>query len=414
MTTITLTAGQDNAFKGFASFVTDPSQKVLVIEGYSGTGKSTLVKHLIAALPNLMAAAKLIQPSLIERTVVLTATTNKACEALKALSGMNVQTIHSFLELRVETDYKTMKTKVMPRTQNIKEDYLILIDEASYLDKDMLGYIFKRTKDCKIVFIGDPAQLLAVGSFKAPAFCAGFNTVKLDEVMRHGGPILDMATGFRGTVETGKWPQFKPDGDVIRYVSRDDFENAIIAEFSRDDWGHNDSQVLAWTNKCVVRYNHAISDHVSGTPEFQEGDYGVVNRFMNLNGGQGSFKTDETVIVTKVGPDTTEHNVPGNFLEINGRSTVFLPKTPQLKKNAIKAAQEEGNYSLVAYIDNNWIDLRAQFASTINKAQGSTYKTVFLDLDDIKKCNSGDQIARMMYVGVSRASQRVWLTGDLV
>ena len=65
-------------------------------------------------------------------------------------------------------------------------------------------------------------------------------------------------------------------------------------------------------------------------------------------------------------------------------------------------------------MDNNWIDLRAAYASTINKAQGSTYKTVFIDLDDIKRCNSGDQIARMMYVGVSRASQRVWLTGDLV
>lgn len=413
MTTITLTAGQDNAYKGFASFVTDPTQQVLVIEGYSGTGKSTLVKHLISALPNLMAAAKLLQPSLMDRPVVLTATTNKACEALKALSGMAVQTIQSFLELRVETDYRTMKTKLIPRTQNIKEDYLILIDEASFIDKELLGYIFKRTKHCKIVFIGDPAQLLTVGCWAPPVFKSGFNTVKLTEVMRHGGPILDMATAFRGTVETGQWPQFSPDGDVIRYVNRNDFEDAIIAEFSRPDWGHNDSRVLAWTNKCVIRYNHAISDHVSGTPEFQEGDYGVVNRFMNMQGG-ASLKTDQTVIVTHVGPDTVEHDVPGNFLELDGRIHAFLPKNPAMKKAAIKAAQEEGNLNLVAYIDNNWIDLRAQYSSTINKAQGSTYKTVFMDLDDIKKCNSGDQIARMMYVGVSRASQQVWLTGDLV
>ncbi len=411
--TITLTAGQQNAYEHFAAFVTDPTQKVLVIEGFSGTGKSTLVKTLIERLPGLMEVARLLQPSLMDRTVVLTATTNKACEALSMLSGMSVTTIHSFLELRVVTDYKTMKSNLMPRTRNIKEDYLILIDEASYIDKELLDYIFKRTKDCKVVFIGDPYQLLTVGCWKAPVFCAGFPTVRLNEVMRHGGPILDMATAFRGTVETGHWPQFKPDGDFIRYVNRSDFEDAILAEFTRPDWKHNDSKVLAWTNKCVIHYNHAISDHVTGTPEFQPGDYGVVNRFMNMNGGV-NLKTDETVVVTHVGPLTTEHGVLGNFLELNGRINVFLPKSPSLKKAAIKEAHDQGQYGLVAYMDNNWIDLRAAYASTINKAQGSTYKTVFIDLDDIKRCNSGDQIARMMYVGVSRASQRVWLTGDLV
>ena len=411
--TITLTAGQQNAYEHFASFVTDPTQKVLVIEGYSGTGKSTLVKTLIERLPGLMEVARLLQPSLMNRTVVLTATTNKACEALSNLSGMSVATIHSFLELRVETNYKTMQTKLIPRTRNIKEDYLILIDEASYIDKELLGYIFNRTKDCKVVFIGDPSQLLTVGCWKAPVFCAGFPTVRLNEVMRHGGPILDMATAFRGTVETGNWPRFNPDGDVIRYVNRNDFEDAILAEFTRPDWKHNDSKVLAWTNKCVIRYNHAISDHVTGTPEFQPGDYGVVNRFLNMQGGV-SLKTDETVVVTHVGPLTTEHGVLGNYLELNGRINVFMPKNPALKKAAIKEAHDQGQYQLVAYMDNNWIDLRAAYASTINKAQGSTYGTVFIDLDDIKRCNSGDQIARMMYVGVSRASKRVWLTGDLV
>ena len=52
--TITLTAGQQNAYEHFASFVTDPTQKVLVIEGFSGTGKSTLVKTLIERLPGLI------------------------------------------------------------------------------------------------------------------------------------------------------------------------------------------------------------------------------------------------------------------------------------------------------------------------------------------------------------------------
>ena len=134
---------------------------------------------------------------------------------------------------------------------------------------------------------------------------------------------------------------------------------------------------------------------------------------MNMNGGL-SLKTDETVMITQVGPDSEEHGVLGNYLELNARIHVFMPKNPALKKAAIKEAHDRENYGLVAYMDNNWIDLRAAYASTINKAQGSTYKKVFLDLDDIKRCNSGDQIARMMYVGVSRASEQVFLTGDLV
>ena len=52
--------------------------------------------------------------------------------------------------------------------------------------------------------------------------------------------------------------------------------------------------------------------------------------------------------------------------------------------------------------------------ATTNKAQGSTFDRVFVDLDDIRRCNSGDQIARMLYVGVSRARTQVFLTGDLV
>jgi ATP-dependent exoDNAse (exonuclease V) alpha subunit len=58
--------------------------------------------------------------------------------------------------------------------------------------------------------------------------------------------------------------------------------------------------------------------------------------------------------------------------------------------------------------------LRAAYAQTINKSQGSTYDRVFIDLDDLARCSSGDQLARMLYVGFSRARHQVFLTGDLV
>ncbi len=410
--TIQLTQGQQAAFDDFAQFIMDPTQPVFVLEGYSGTGKSTLTKTLIQELPKIMKTARLIHPSLQDREVVLTATTNKAAEALEGLAGRSVGTIHSFLGLRVQTDYRTGETQLLPRTNEIKHDSIVFIDEASYVDSQLLDLVFKRTKHCKIVFMGDPAQLTPVKCANAPVFAAGFPTAKLTEVVRHDGPILELATKFRQTVETGEFFSFVPDGQAVQHLPRDQFEDAIIQEFNRPDWGYHESKVLAWTNKTVIAYNQAIADHVSGTPEFREGDYGICNRYMNFNGG--NLKTDQTVCVTHVGADCTQYGVLGNNIEVDHRWQVFLPKNPLDKKKVLKDLRDKEDYGTVAHIDNTWIDLRPSYACTINKSQGSTFKKVFIDLDDLKKCTSGDQLARLLYVGVSRASTQVILTGDLV
>lgn len=91
-----------------------------------------------------------------------------------------------------------------------------------------------------------------------------------------------------------------------------------------------------------------------------------------------------------------------------------MPDTYKDHAAALKAATAEGRYGAAREIANSWIDLRAAYACTINKSQGSTYDKVFIDLDDIRKCNSGEQIARMLYVAVSRARFHVYFTGDLV
>ena len=93
---------------------------------------------------------------------------------------------------------------------------------------------------------------------------------------------------------------------------------------------------------------------------------------------------------------------------------VFVPKSFHATQDRIKLARNIKDYDLANMMETTWMDLRAVYACTINKAQGSTYDEVFIDLDDICKCNSGDQIARMLYVAVSRARHHVYLTGDLI
>lgn len=414
MNTITLTSDQQNALDAFNSFIIDPIETVFLLSGYSGTGKTTLVKHILNQLPDFMKAAKLIQPKLMEYNIELTATTNKAAEAFHQLTGRSVATIHSYLGLRVATDYATNTTTLIPRNGDRKENTLIFIDEASYVDAALLSFIFKLTHRCKIVFIGDPAQLTPVKSQGTPVFDAHFTGAHLSQVVRQaeGNPIVDLSTKFRNTVTTGEFFKFTPDGNAIMYLDREAFNEAVQTEFMRPDWKFQDSKVLGWTNKCAIGYNHAVRDHVKGLPEFGVGDYAVCNSY--IASGRQVLKTDQMVQITDIGPDTDEYGVPGNTYTIDGTMVFFSPKSLEAKNERIKTAKAAGDSHIVERIDTKWIDLRAAYACTINKAQGSTFDRVYIDLDDISRCNSGDQIARMLYVGVSRAKQQVYLTGDFI
>lgn len=413
MSNITLTSDQQNALEAFGSFMADPIETVFLLSGYSGTGKSTLVKYLLEGLPAFMKAVKLINPGAKEYEVQLTATTNKAAEALSQATGMAVITIHSFLGLRVHTNYETGVTTLTPKSHLPKEHFLLFIDEASYVDRQLLALVFKLTKNCKIVFMGDPAQLTPVKSTGTPVFDARFTGAHLSQVVRQaeGNPIVDLSTKFRNTVNTGEFFSFVPDGQAIKYLPRDDFNKAIESEFTRPDWRYSDSKILAWTNKCTINYNHAVRDHVKGDPNFQVGDYAVCNKFVSV--GKASIKTDQLVRITDISDDMTEHGVLGNRYTVDGNIVVFGPKSLEAKNALIKKARAAEQFDIVERADNQWIDLRQAYAQTVNKSQGSTYERVFIDLDDIRRCNSGDQIARMLYVGVSRAKKQVFLTGDI-
>ena len=410
-----LTDDQQKALNAFYNFLLDPSETVFVLRGYSGCGKSTLVHTLLDRLPNFQRTIKLINPSTKEYTPVLTATTNKAAENLTQITGDEAKTIHSHLGLRVQTDFKTNITTLIPRSNNMDKRHqeLLFIDEASYIDAQLLGYIFKLTVNCKIVFIGDPAQLTPVKSIGAPVFDAKFPGAALTQVVRQaeGNPIVDLATKFRGTVNTGQFFSFKPDGHHIMLLDRNDFNKKIEQEFTRPDWRFRDSKILAWTNKCVINYNQFVRNLAKGDPHFQVNDYAVCNSFVQLS--KSSIKTDQMVQITGIEPEIEYRGVLGNFMWLDHSFRLFHPKSLKDKNDRAKQARAEDDIGLAAEIDTQWVDLRAAYACTINKAQGSTYDEVFIDLDDISRCSSGDQIARMLYVAVSRARNHVYLTGDL-
>jgi energy-coupling factor transporter ATP-binding protein EcfA2 len=419
--TFILTADQNKALDAMNNFIVDPIETVFVLSGYSGCGKSTLVRTFLAQLPKFMEAYRLIFPEQKVYEPVLTATTNKAAENLSFLTNDEVRTIHSYLGLRVDNDFRKGTTSLtVQRNTQPKEGILLFIDEASFINPELLQYIFQLTKNCKIIFIGDPAQLTPVKSAGTPVFEAKFKGAELTEVVRQpkpeGGmaelhPITAWAEQLRNTVKTGIWTPFKPDGFHIQRLSTADFKAKAIEEFSKPGWHFSDSRILAWTNNCVIDYNKFMREQVKGDPHFAVGDYAVCNSFITVN--KTFFKTDEMVYISGISEDEEQLGVLGNFFELNNKARVFQPKTLSAKNEKIKHMRSAGNIQAVAEIEMTWADLRAIYANTINKSQGSTYGSVFIDLDDVRRCNSGDQLARMMYVGISRAKNHVYLKGDL-
>lgn len=411
-----LTKDQQAAKEAYTHFLLDPQEHFFVISGYAGCGKSTLVKYLIQETKGVIDAIKLIADHVPDYEVVLTATTNKAAEALSEATGELVVTIHSFLSLRVAGGYgKTEQSIEMTRNSKPKADKIVFIDEASYIDPLLEGYITKLLKDCKVIYVGDPAQLTPVKYKDACIFKRGHKEAKLSQVVRQaaGNPIIELATKFRETVNTGEFFSFVPDGVNVAVMNRSDFEDAIIKEMNRPDWQFKDSKVLAWRNSQVVAFNEAIRNHIHGDPKFQVGDYVNVNSYMRLASGV-SYKTDQLVKITDMEPWENK-GFPGYNVILDGAmDIVFLPEQFSMRKAVDKKLSSIDDFQGLHDVERTWIDLRAVYAQTVNKSQGSTYKKVFIDLDDIRRVNSGNQLARMLYVAVSRASEQVIFTGDLV
>lgn len=411
--TFTPTVDQQNASNALCAFLCNADQKYFVLKGYSGTGKSTLVKQFITVdLPRILQTLHLLNPSAPEYALELTATTNKAAENLEHLTGYPVQTIHSLMSLVPRKDYSTGKTYLTVKSAQVDPIYrsIIIVDEASYIGWQLLKLIERQTKECKVIYIGDPAQLTPVMSTDTPAFNKGYPEAELKEVVRNQGRILELATGFRHAVTSGRFTDFTPDGFEVVHMSQNDFELEVQKEFSRADWNCWDSRVLTWTNERSIQYNNFVSEARSGSPDFKVDDYAIVNTFM----GQGNSKlaTGASVVISSIAPYTC-HGVPGNYFGFHGVTTkYFMPLNYKDKEKTIKQFAAKNDLVMAANIDKSWIDLRGAYASTVNKAQGSTYNKVFIDVNDIAKCRSGDQIARLMYVATSRAKSQVILTGD--
>lgn len=405
---ITLTADQQAAYAEMVTLVTT-ERPVLVLDGYAGTGKTTLVKTFLDEWTQICA---LSGGAFKDRNVYLTATTNKAADALKAATGRDTTTIHSLLGLTVKSvGYN--ESVLVDTGKGVERDCIVIIDEASFIDYDLLKAIQEKTKHCKVIYMGDPSQLKPVKSNDTPVFSFGYPTAKLTQIVRQSdtSPIQLLSRGLRDHVEGSAMPKAGVDGVSIIHLPQEDF-NQLLIDTCRFGVG-NSVRALAWTNKVAIAYNEMVEEALSGNSGFKVGDTVVVNKQIQVR-GKYKLPTDSTIRINDIGAwEIDSYGVTSRIITTSYGYLLTQAKDQSEVIALIKTAYKEGEKNLANKLENHYVDLRLMYASTVNKSQGSTYDTVFIDLNDIGKCRDKDQVRRMLYVAVSRAKNKVVFTGDI-
>ncbi len=402
--------------KMFGNFLLASKEKYMIIQGSAGTGKSTLTEYLIKSniVEKQMNMLRLVMGKNKNHSdfeIHLTATTNKAAAVLSQLTNMDATTIHNLLKLTVRSNVSTGTVELTKKKDfGLLHNKLIIIDEASMMNDELFEILEEVTINCKVVLIGDKYQLAPVRQ-KIPVMddiqCT---TATLHKVMRHAGNILTTSSDFRDVVESEVWCNV-PNLPELQMVNGQDFQDLVDQAFTDKMYNSSTAKILAWTNKRVLSYN-AYVRKLRGLPDkLQVGETVYTNKPIML--GRNNWPTDSRVRITGSSGPTESYKIKGRMIELDNRCSAFLPDSHQEAKAIIKDLASRKQWRTYFEIKEGWLDLRPAFASTVHKAQGATYRTVFIDLADIGRCNIKSDVARMMYVAISRAANQIYFYGDL-
>ncbi|WP_027854416.1 ATP-dependent DNA helicase [Marinobacterium litorale] len=412
---ISLNSEQQNAISEIVDFLMTPGETEMVVEGPAGTGKSTMINHMLQVYEKQMQAIALINNiDAPHYELITTATTRKAAQVIAELTGQEALTIHSALGLKVENDRKTGKSKLVHgRNYNIIEDSIILIDEASFADSNLIKEVREGTLRCKIIWIGDPFQLASIYEPTPPIFTEGLRTAKLTQIMRNMGTVQQVSLEYRHAVDTLTFPSIGLTDDKVIHVDGATFQQMINHHFTASQLTHgNAARILAWQNDRVIQYNDYARMINGQHGHFKEGERVVTNKPIMTRSGT-KYATDASGIVTDVTGTIEQAGIEGRYIELDEKVQLFVPDNQLQVRAFLKQLAKEKNWKTFFDIKENWGDLRPPYASTVHKSQGSTYDRVFIDLSDIGQCNIQSDVARMLYVAFSRASEQVVLYGAL-
>lgn len=423
-----LNQDQQNAITEILTFLVS-DEREYSLSGAAGTGKTFVMLYVInRLLDDYAVMCGLLNVPHRAFQIALTATTNKAAEVLTQTTGKLASTIHSFLGLKLIEDYDTGATscKPDPRNQKTIVDTLLFIDEASMINEELHGYITRLVGEgCKIIYLGDRYQMAPVREEVSPVYSVPKRESELLQPMRngHNQALVALSAQLRQTVKDGVFHPIHGHPGSIDYLTAENAEQAVRHVFSQE---RPDARILCYTNDRVQQFNDFIR-HLRGYQRmFQPGETVINAKVLDIK--TKLLRVEEEFIVKEVYPDLFPIQIddanPESVMDVYRielakpdqelvHYTVNVPANPAQYRAILRYYAEKKNWPCYFKAKEIAADLRPRDASTVYKAQGSTYDTVFLDLTNITACHSNDQIARMLYVGVTRARNRIFLMGHM-
>ncbi|MGF1555714.1 ATP-dependent DNA helicase [Paucihalobacter sp.] len=448
-----LTLLQDIFLQKIANFSTDnETQDVFILKGYAGTGKTTLIASLVQQL------------SAIKKKSVLLAPTGRAAKVISNYANKPAFTIHK----KIYFPKKTARGINFTLQTNKHKDTIFIVDEASMIPDapaesklfengslldDLIQYVYSGHQ-CKLVFIGDTAQLPPVHSSLSPALDAdklslNFNKrveeIELDEVMRQqfDSGILENATLLRETLEFESFESFKFDlknfKDIVRLVDGYEIMDAINDAYSQN--GYEETAIIVRSNKRANLYNQQIRSRILlNENELSTGDFLMVvknNYFWVKPTSEAGFIANGDIV--EVLEIFTFIDLYGfKFAEVKVRmvdypkmqpfETVLLLDTiasespsltyeegNQLYNEVSKDyAHETSNYKKFMGVKNNKyfnaLQVKFSYAITCHKSQGGQWNTVFVEQPYLPN-GIDKEYVRWLYTACTRAKEQLYLIG---
>lgn len=443
------TQDQSDCMRLLAGFVaTNTNDVIFLLTGYAGTGKTSMIASLVATLNTLRQKSVLMAP------------TGRAAKVLRAYTGMEAHTIHRKI-YRQKSATDGVGKFVLDR--NLHKDTYFIVDEASMIPdessdgsifgsgrllEDLLEYVYTGT-DCKLILVGDVAQLPPVGSVVSPALdenvlrATGFalETFELRQVIRQseGSGILMNATAVRQQVTDGDLSvpelELKGFGDIERLGGAELIDRLTEAY---DRCGTDGAIVVVNSNNLANRYNQGIRSRVffreeeistgdiimvvknnyhwlrdeENTSFIANGDIAEVRRIKKYEDMYGMrfadmtlfFKDMELELDAKVMLDTLMLVTPSLPPE-KSRELYFavLADHPGIKskRKQYEAVRDDPYY--------NALQIKFAYAVTCHKSQGGQWERVFIDQGMFNRQEPTIDYLRWFYTALTRATDRVYL-----
>ena len=417
---VNLTEEQLAAVNALTDFLQDPNppSPYFVFAGYAGTGKTFCMREVLAR----------VQGSRIN--IAFTAPTNKAAKVLKEITG-SAGTIYSLLGLRIDKSGELKQLVSGKPPEGLEDIDAIFLDEGSMVNRNLKLELDKAVEryDLKIVFMGDAAQLPPVGETHSPIWDLPINASLL-KVMRHDNQILDLVTAIRQVINSpAPCIDIKSNHDAsggVWKMSKAAFKQSIYeaAHFGEFADG-TDSKIIAWRNVKVGEYNNLVRAAIFGAEAdqntFLAGDR-IVAAAPCERGDVQLMTTDEEAVVESV--LACKHPMEPKYqaLELkctteNGKAIRLLVLHPNSKTQfefdcqslAHQAAANGRLWKKFWELKDIFHDIRYAYAITAHRSQGSTYKNVWVDYQDILSNRTRKEAFQCFYVAASRPTTNLYL-----